>query len=81
MVTIHERGFDPDDRSDPGHLEGDLIVGPHNRSAIGTLVWRTTRYLKLVHLEAFTAAATYESLVRVLGQVPREFRTRGFESP
>ena len=38
MLTIHERGFDPDDRSDPGHWEGDLIVGPHNRSAIGTLV-------------------------------------------
>ena len=74
MVTIHERGFDPEDRSDPGHWEGDLIVGPHNRSAIGTLVERSTRYLRLVHLEAFTAAATYESLVRVLGQVPATLR-------
>ena len=74
MVTTHERGFDPGDRSDPGHLEGDLIVGPHNRSAIGTLVERNTRYLRLVHLEAFTAAATYESLVRALGQVPTTLR-------
>ena len=66
MVTIHERGFDPGDRSDPGHWEGNLIVGPHNRSAIGTLVERKTRYLRLVHLQAFAAAATYESLVRIL---------------
>ena len=35
-LTIQERGFDPDDRSDPGHWE-DLIVGPYNRFAIGTL--------------------------------------------
>lgn len=74
MLTIHERGFDPDDRSDPGHLEGDLIVGPHNRSAIGTLVERNTRYLRLVHLEAFTAAAVHDSLVRILGQVPPQLR-------
>ena len=74
MVTIHERGFDPEDRSDPGHLEGDLIVGPHNRSVIGTLVERKTRYLRLVHLVAFTAVATYKSLVRTLGQVPTTLR-------
>ena len=74
MLTIHERGFDPGDRTDPGHWEGDLIVGPHNRSAIGALAERKTRYLRLVHLEAFTAAATYESLVRALGQVPATLR-------
>ena len=74
MLTIHERGFDPGDRRDPGHWEGDLIVGPHNRSAIGTLVERSTWYLRVVHLEAFTAVATYESLVRVLGQIPTTLR-------
>ena len=74
MLTIHERGFDPHDRSDPGHWEGDLIVGPHNRSAIGTLVERNTRYLRLVHLEAFTAAAVHDSPVRILGQVPPQLR-------
>ena len=81
MLTIHERGFDPGDRSDPGHWEEDLIVGPHNRFPIKTLVERNTHYLKLVHLEAFTAAATYESLVRIRGQVPTGLRTRGSESP
>lgn len=32
MLSVHERGFDPTDRSEAGHWEGDLIVGPHNRS-------------------------------------------------
>ena len=69
ISTVHERGFDPDDRSGPGHWEGDLIVGPHNRSAIATLVERNTRYLGLVHLEAFTAAAVHDSLICAFGQV------------
>lgn len=65
MLTIHERVFDPDDRTEPGHWDGDLMVGRHDRSAIGTLVERNTGYLRLVDLEAFTAAAVHNSLVRI----------------
>jgi transposase, IS30 family len=48
MLSIDER---PDiaDRSVAGQWEGDLIVGAGNRSAIGTLVERTSRYTMLLH--------------------------------
>jgi transposase, IS30 family len=50
MLSIHQRPFDPGDRSEPGHWEGDLIVGRNHGSAIGTLVERTTRMIRLLHL-------------------------------
>ncbi|MGY4646442.1 transposase, IS30 family [Mycobacterium sp. URHB0021] len=50
MLSIHQRPFDPADRGQPGHWEGDLIVGKNQRSVIGTLVERQTRMIRLMHL-------------------------------
>ena len=50
MTMIGQRTAGAAAREEPGHWEGDLITGASNRSAIGTLADRASRYTILVHL-------------------------------
>lgn len=53
----------PDRRSQAGHWEGDLIIGSNHLSAIGTLVERQTRMLRLVHLARADSDSVHAALV------------------
>jgi hypothetical protein len=57
MRMICERPVDVEDRVQAEHWEGDLIMGPGNRTAIGTLVERTTRFVVLLRLPAGVSTA------------------------
>jgi IS30 family transposase len=77
MVMISERPAEADNRAVPGHWEGDLIIGKDCRSAVGTLVERTSRYVMLLHLpEGREADKVGEALRQAITTLPgHQFRS------
>jgi len=68
---ISARPAEANDRAIPGHWEGDLIIGKNSRSAIGTLVERTTRYLLLLHLpHNHSAEAVRDAMLATIPTLP-----------
>ncbi|WP_233621437.1 IS30 family transposase [Amycolatopsis sp. WAC 04182] len=75
MVPISECPAEAADRAIPGHWEGDLIMGKDNRSAIGTLVERSTRFCLLLHLPGGKDAATVaDEMIKTIQRLPAELR-------
>ncbi len=71
MVMISERPAEAADRAVPGHWEGDLILGSNSRSAIGTLVERSSRFVMLVHLPVDHSAQTVrDQMVKAIRTLP-----------
>ncbi|MFE7724148.1 IS30 family transposase [Nocardia rhizosphaerihabitans] len=75
MVMISDRPAEIEDRAVPGNWEGDLITGESNKSAIATLVERTTRYTMLVHLPCgHDAESVRDGLIKTISTLPAHLR-------
>lgn len=74
MLSIEERPKEVENRTVPGHWEGDLIIGKNNRSALGTLVERTSRTTILVPVKNRGAETVAKAFAKETKKLPQQMK-------
>ena len=74
MISIEERPKEVEERTIPGHWEGDLIIGKNQSSALGTLVERTTRTTLLVPVKDRGADSVRRAFQREVKKLPKQMK-------
>jgi IS30 family transposase len=71
---IEQRPTEVEGRAVPGHWEGDLVIGKDGKSAVATLVERTSRFLILVPLSGRDSLSVGEAIIAATGGLPTQIR-------
>lgn len=74
LISIEERPKEVEDRTVPGHWEGDLILGKNRKSALGTLVERSARLTLLVPLKKKDALSVSQAFAKAFKRIPDQFK-------
>jgi len=73
-LSIEERPKEVADQIIPGHWEGDLIMGHMNKSAIGTLVERTTYMTFIVKLKDKDSMSVRKAFAKEFLSIPEKLK-------
>lgn len=66
IINIKERPKHIENRQEIGHWEGDLVIGKGQKSAIGTIVERKSRYLCIIKLKDRKSATVTKQFAKIL---------------
>lgn len=74
-VSVHQRPTEAAERTEAGHLEGDLLIGARNRSAVITVIDRVSRYTWLGALpDGYKTEQVTTVLSQLLETIPPHLR-------
>ncbi len=75
FCTIHQRPTAATAGTEPGHWEGDLVIGARNASAVITLIERVSRYTRIVEMpNGYRADDTLAGLIEAFDEIPVSMR-------
>jgi transposase, IS30 family len=73
-VYLDDRPAEVEGRAVPGHWEGDLVIGKDGKTAVATLVERTSRFLILVPLTGRDSLTVGDAVIAATGGLPAAIR-------